>query len=138
MTSIFEAEKVTELTERQPTINDVRRGCRRGGFEYLDIYDPNVEVLYAIPAGDGWAMVIGDRNNGDYEWCYVDCSGKSYIDRPHEPRLELDEAWEHSNQGYGGASSALRDVLIHVEGLACGKCGCWMPAEEHEIRCHRC
>lgn len=126
--------KTTELNDRKPTMDDVRRGLRGQPLDCLDRY--KAEIVYTIAAGEGWVIVIGDEGAAGYEWVYVACSGKCYIDKPYEPRLDHDEAWECSNVGYGGVANALRDGLIRAEGLCCPDCHRWL--EESDIKCQRC
>lgn len=130
-------EKYTELTERLPTIEDVRRGLREKRLSCIDL--ARAKLLHAIPIDEGWAIVVGDRDNGAYEWVRVECSGKSYIDgRGYQPRLESDEKWTCSDDGWGGAASALFDLLRRVEGPSCDQCGCCVGPEEIRIACRHC
>lgn len=113
--------KATELIDRKPTMDDVRRGLSCRALDYLD--RDQAEIIHLVAAGAGWVMVIGDGGGGGCEWVYVQCSGK-------------DEQWECSNVGYGGSTTALLDVLIRVEGFTCPCCREWQ--EESDLCCKRC
>lgn len=129
----------TELTQRKPTMDDVRRAFRfrSSEFECLDL--PAAELLHAIACTGGWALVIGDPANAAYEWVYVRCDGQHFVGPTgYVPRAEEDEEWSTSNRGFGCDASALLDVLLHVEGTSCRKCGCCVLPEEIDIRCRHC
>jgi hypothetical protein len=67
-------------------------------------YTDATKIVYSV-AGDGFdycVEVIGDPDNGSYEWL-IRCG---------------DEAMKHSDCGYGMASIALRDGLIEHFGLS--------------------
>jgi hypothetical protein len=134
---LWRYEKATELTERQPTMAEVRRGLRAGAFECLDLH--KAEMMHVVACGEGWALVIGHRGNASYEWVYVQCSGTSFVGPPgYVPRRQDDEVWEHSNCGFGGVASALLEALLHAEGGMCSHCGCCVLPEDSKLYCRRC
>lgn len=130
--------KATELNDREPVMADVRRGFRYRSSEFSAITLREAQLLHAVAAGEGWVLVIGHPNWGNYEWVYVATSGKCFTDRPYEPRLEADEAWEHSDDDWGGVASALLHGLLHAEGGHCEKCGCCVLPEDVHVRCPQC
>ena len=136
--SVLHEEKASELTERQPTMDDVRRGFwyRSGEFDCLTIRE--AVIIHCIAVDEGWLLVCGHPEWGDYEWISVACSGKCFIDKPFEPRLERDEVWEHSNAGWGSCSAALLDGLLKLQGASCCECGCCVLPEDIAIRCPDC
>lgn len=93
--SLIRAEAAAEHFAR---ISTRLRACR---FDYTDI--ENVVLLYSIPAGDGWVHVIGDPNDGSYEWVYCDDGVRHF------------RTLRHSNHGYGGCAVAMREALIVEE-----------------------
>jgi hypothetical protein len=105
----------------------------------MDLDLSRVKVMYPIPAGDGWAMVIGDPANGWYEWAHVKCCGRVYLDeRGNVPCLESEEVWSSSNEVYGSPTGALIAILFKLEGGECTNCGCCVSAEDFDLRCHHC
>lgn len=65
-------------------------------------------LVYEIPTywGEGATIeVVSDEYGGAWEWLLRAADGK---------------VLKHSNNGYGGATPALRDGLIAVEGLSIG------------------
>lgn len=133
------SDQPTELIEREPTIEDVKRGFRFRSSEFHYISLEHAELRHAIACGAGWALVIGERGGGGYEWVYVKCEGTTYIEPfRYVPCKQSEEEWLHSDCGYGGAASCLRDALIHIEGASCSKCGCCVLPEDVNIRCHQC
>ena len=129
----------TELTQREPTMADIRRGFRHRSAEFECIDLRAAEIIHAIACTGGWLMVIGDRDNAAYEWVYVRCDGQHFVGPPgYVPRAEADEEWTTSNCGWGGAASALLAGLLHVEGASCTRCGCWVLPKDVEIVCHHC
>lgn len=127
------AKKPTELTDRKPTMDDIRRGC--DSFDYLDIRA--AELLHIVWVVDGWACVIADSVAS--EWVHVQCGGKHFIDAPHfVPRPQDAEVWTHSNEGWGSDAAALLDVLLQVEGGRCSGCGCCVLPDEINIKCPKC
>src|SRR5690606_24948347 len=106
-----DTRKLTELTSRAPTIEDVRRTYlgRSTEFDFLRLCEAN--IYHTIAVSGGWAIVIGERDNASYEWVYVRCDGTHYVGPPgYVPRAEEDEEWEHSNAGYGSDAGALLAV----------------------------
>lgn len=125
--------KATELCDRKPTIADVRQGCDH--FDFINL--ETAEVSHAIWCGDGWLLVVSDF--GACEWVYVSCGGTHQIEEPHfAPRLQRDEAWEHSNDGWGSEPPAMLAGLLHVEGASCSQCGRCVLPDDVEIRCPKC
>jgi len=81
-----------------------RRKLRASRFRYIDLDE--AELLYSVPAGDGWVHVIGRPHDGSYEWVYV-WNTYSVPDS-----LDI----EHSDQGYGSADGAMLDGLKIARG----------------------
>lgn len=61
----------------------------------LKYTEPRAEI-FCVPVDGGIITVIGDPDNGAYEWCLV----------------EHGVITEHSDCGYGMATVALRDGMI--------------------------
>lgn len=72
-------------------------------------YSTAVCVLHELDLGDGYFVrVIGDPDNGAYEWC---------ISRPESAKIYGKPTFEHSDDGYGQPEIALRDGLIAYFGM---------------------
>lgn len=72
-------------------------------FKYINLAD--AEILQCIDIGMyGWVAAIGHPHDASYEWVGRWESG--FVDDPSPPR------YEHSNCGYGGAETALREGLL--------------------------
>jgi hypothetical protein len=76
----------------------------------LDLhYSEPCFVLHELDLGDGYFIrVIGDPDNGAYEWC---------VERPESAKRYGKPAIEYSDAGYGQTEIALRDGLIAYFGL---------------------
>lgn len=67
-------------------------------------YRAPTHIIYDLPLDDGdRLLVVGDPDNGGYEWCFLFGSG--------EPQIQS------SNCAYGCSTVALRDGLVKYHGL---------------------
>ena len=81
-------------------------GQLRHALDRLHYSDPNKILyeslsLFGVTKGGGKLLVVGDPDNGAYEWVHVDDNG---------------QLQRHSDQGYGIAEIALRDGLCALLG----------------------
>ena len=83
------------------TFDDLRPHLSSAAFRYLDL--ARAEIRHSIQVGmNRFVHVIGQSGHGVYEWivCGESANGDVIV--------------THSNFGYGGAATALRDGLNRV------------------------
>lgn len=81
-----------------PTMAHVRDLWTAGNFQFIDF--AAADVLASLPLGHtGWIAVIGDPNNGAYEWISAEESGMV----------------RRSNAGFGSIASAMLDGLLRLQ-----------------------
>lgn len=80
-------------------------------------YTSASRTLHSLILSDGqMLLVVGDPDNGAYEWVLLDYAGNLK---------------NHSNVGYGSSEIALRDGLIEVHGLPVVPKKCYVVSLKH-------
>ena len=99
-------QTATDLLVNREALHEEIRTEIEGRFHqdnFSFTYFETAEVLHVFSAGVcGWVAVIGNRDEGSYEWIVRHDSG---FREGATPR------YESSNAGYGCSASALRDGL---------------------------
>lgn len=79
-------------------IETLRRRLASAGWRYTSA--PDAALLQIVAVDHGRLYVVGDRDNGSYEWVWIEGDG-------------LTGDLHYSNAGWGSIAHALRDGL-HV------------------------
>lgn len=78
------------------TIETLRRRLRGAGWRYTSVRD--AKLLQTVAVDNGTLYVVGDPDNGSYEWVWIEGNG-------------LTGDLHYSDAGWGSIAHALRDGL---------------------------